>query len=151
MRLILIESQVNPSPSPLVPLLICASASLAWLHLVHQERTYSHCWSPQSRAAKNMIWSSSPKLRESWYFIIINQKQCYQIHFCSFHITPTTDETLPEAQRTKGIESITRIITHGKKHFGGEMKYMSDYKNQAWSLKLNNLRSWNEKIQYQPF
>ena len=34
-----------------------------------------------------------------------------------------------EAQRTQGIESITQIITHGKKHFRGEMKYMSDYKN----------------------
>ena len=46
-------------------------------------------------------------------------------------------KTLPEAQRTQGIESITQIITHGKKkHFRGEMKYMSDYKNQAWSLKL---------------
>ena len=45
-------------------------------------------------------------------------------------------ETLPEAQRAQGIESITQIITHGKKYFRGEMKYMSDYKNQAWSLKL---------------
>ena len=43
---------------------------------------------------------------------------------------------MPEAQRTQGIESITQIITHGKKYFRGEMKYMSDYKNQAWSLKL---------------
>ena len=41
-------------------------------------------------------------------------------------------KTLPEAQRTQGIESITQIITQGKKkHFRGEMKYMSDYKNQA--------------------
>ena len=45
-------------------------------------------------------------------------------------------ETLPEAQRAQGIESITQIITHGKKYFRGEMKYMSDYKNQAWSIKL---------------
>jgi len=45
-------------------------------------------------------------------------------------------KTLPEAQRTQGIESITQIITHGKKYFRGEMKYMSDYKNQAWSIKL---------------
>ena len=43
---------------------------------------------------------------------------------------------LPEAQRTQGIESITQIITHGKKYFRGEMKYMSDHNNQAWSLKL---------------
>ena len=48
-------------------------------------------------------------------------------------------ETLPEAQRAQGIESITQIITHGKKYFRGEMKYMSDYKNQAWSLKLDKI------------
>ena len=46
-------------------------------------------------------------------------------------------ETLPEAQRAQGIESITQIITHGKKYFRGEMKYMSDYKNQAWSPEVN--------------
>ena len=45
-------------------------------------------------------------------------------------------KTLPEAQRTQGIESITQIITHGKNYLRGEMKYVSDYKNQAWSLKL---------------
>ena len=43
---------------------------------------------------------------------------------------------LPEAQRTQGIESITQIIAHGKTCFRGEMKYKSDYNNQAWSLKL---------------
>ena len=32
-------------------------------------------------------------------------------------------QTLPEAQRTQGIESITQIITPGKKYFRGEMKY----------------------------
>ena len=36
---------------------------------------------------------------------------------CSLHF-----KTLPEAQRTQGIESITQIITHGKKYFRGEMK-----------------------------
>ena len=49
-------------------------------------------------------------------------------------------KTLPEAQRTQGIESITQIITHGKNYLRYEMKYMSDYiviyQNQAWSLKL---------------
>ena len=45
-------------------------------------------------------------------------------------------KTLPEAQQTQGIESITQIITHGEKHDRGEMKYMNDYKNQTWSLKL---------------
>ena len=44
-------------------------------------------------------------------------------------LTMFKKKTLPEAQRTQGIESITQIITHGKKHFRGEMKYMSDYKN----------------------
>ena len=45
-------------------------------------------------------------------------------------------KTLPEAQQTQGIESITQIITHGEKHDRSEMKYMNDYKNQTWSLKL---------------
>ena len=45
-------------------------------------------------------------------------------------------ETLPEAQRAQGIESITQIITHGKKYFRGEMKYMSDYKNQSKTRKI---------------
>ena len=35
-------------------------------------------------------------------------------------------KTLPEAQRTQGIESITQIITHGKYHLGDEMIYMYD-------------------------
>ena len=35
-------------------------------------------------------------------------------------------KTLPEAQRTQGIESITQIITHGKYHFGDEMIYIYD-------------------------
>ena len=35
-------------------------------------------------------------------------------------------ETLPEAQRTQGIESITQIITHSKYNFGDEMIYMYD-------------------------
>ena len=58
-------------------------------------------------------------------------------------------ETLPEAQRAQGIESITQIITHGKKYFRGEMKYMSDYKNQAWSLKLEkSVRTGSDNCDY---
>ena len=59
-------------------------------------------------------------------------------------------ETLPEAQRAQGIESITQIITHGKKYFRGEMKYMSDYKNQAWSLKLkkSSVRTGSDNCDY---
>ena len=30
------------------------------------------------------------------------------------HFVGTSKQTLPEAQRTQGIESITQIITHGK-------------------------------------
>jgi len=36
-------------------------------------------------------------------------------------------QTLPEAQRTQGIESITQIITHGKYHFGDEMIHVYMY------------------------
>ena len=57
------------------------------------------------------------------------------------HFVGTSKQTLPEAQRTQGIESITQIITHGKNYFTGEMKYMSHYKNQAWSLKLEKSMS----------
>ena len=35
-------------------------------------------------------------------------------------------KTLPEAQRTQGIESITQIITHDKKYFRGEMKWLQE-------------------------
>ena len=48
-------------------------------------------------------------------------------------------KTLPEAQRTQSIESITQIITHGKYHLGDEMIYMYDQKepgleSKAWII-----------------
>ena len=66
------------------------------------------------------VWSNFPPYK------IIKQATICQLSL----------KTLPEAQRTQGIESLTQIITHGKNYSRGEMKYMSDYKNQAWSLKL---------------
>ena len=64
------------------------------------------------------VWSNFPPYK------IIKQATICQLSL----------KTLPEAQRTQGIESLTQIITHGKNYSRGEI--MSDYKNQAWSLKL---------------
>ena len=47
-------------------------------------------------------------------------------YFQSYLKLKRIKKTLPEAQRTQGIESITQIITHGKYHLGDEMIYMYD-------------------------
>ena len=72
------------------------------------------------------------KVDESFTSVLISLLS----HFCSFVFNwkykiamqyPARQyKTLPEAQRTQGIKSITQIITHGKYHFGDEMIYMCD-------------------------
>ena len=74
-------------------------------------RGHGNCWAL-------VACNPGPKRKSNQHLISNHENKCYNIakHTC--------------------VKNITQIITHDKKYFRGEMKYMSDYKNQAWSLKL---------------